>query len=227
LDHGHGRTDRCHRAILPPSHDRIEESERGRPIRSAADVSDARRARPRLRCLLDDLGIDLPDLGTDLDELDDPWIEELRRIAPTSPTGQKRVLAIDYPLVYRLRVSSERGVTWLDEDGIVWLCAVRRREEGSDQDAFEWFAELHRGGRLLRTDDDRRRDQAEEALRSFRRLGSALFELVDAARADAGLASESRGRMGCGSFTELATGLLLNPGGRRGFGATRKTRHLP
>ena len=51
--------------------------------------------------------------------------------------GQKRILSISYPLVYRLRVSSERGAAWLDEEGIVWLCAVRRREEGSDDDAFE------------------------------------------------------------------------------------------
>lgn len=149
-------------------------------------MSDIRRARPTIRCLIEDLGIEVPDLADDLGELDDPWIAELRRIAPTSPTGQKRILAIDHPLVYRLRVSSERGATWLDDDGVVWLCAVRRREEGSDDDAFEWFAELHRGGRLLPTDDDRLRDQAEEALRSFRRLRAALFELVDVERNDQG-----------------------------------------
>ena len=42
-------------------------------------------------------------------------MDELRRVAPTSPTGQKRILSIDHPLVYRIRVSSERGATWLDE----------------------------------------------------------------------------------------------------------------
>lgn len=149
-------------------------------------MSDTRRGRPTIRCLVEDLGIELPDLAVDLGELDVPWIEELQRIAPASPQGQKRVLAIGDPLVYRLRVSSERGATWLDEDGVVWLCAVRRREEGSDGDAFEWFAELHRAGRLLPTDDDRLRDQAEEALRSFRRLRKTLFELVAEARDDPG-----------------------------------------
>jgi hypothetical protein len=58
--------------------------------------------------------------------------------------------------------------------------------KGSDDDAFEWFAELHQDGQLLPTEDDRLRDQAEEALRSFGRLKEALFDLVDGARADLG-----------------------------------------
>jgi hypothetical protein len=150
-------------------------------------MSGIRRARPTIRCLVEDLGVELPDLTTDLGELDDPWLVELRRVAPTSPTGQKRILAIDHPLLYRLRVSSERGATWVeDESGIVWLCAVRRREDGSDDDAYEWFEKLHQDGRLLPTDDDRLRDQAEEAIRSFQRLREAVFGLVDGARDDPG-----------------------------------------
>lgn len=145
-------------------------------------MSDTRRARPTIRCLVKDLGIALPELSLDVGELDDPWIAELRRVAPTSPTGQKRILSIDHPLVYRLRVSNERGVTWVDEEGVVWLCAVRRREEGSDDDAFSWLAELHRDGRLLPNNEDRLRDQAEQAVRLFRRLKGALFESVDRAR---------------------------------------------
>jgi len=147
-------------------------------------MSGTRRARPTIRCLVEDLGIELPDLATDLGEMDYPWIAELRRIAPTSPTGQKRILSIDHPLVYRLRVSSERGATWLDENDVVWLCAVRRRKEGSDDDAFAWFSELNWEGQLLPTDDDRLRDQAEEAIRSFGQLRGALFKLVDGAGND-------------------------------------------
>lgn len=156
------------------------------PVSSAGVMSNARRPRPTIRCLVEDLRIELPDLGTDLGDLDDPWIAELGRISPQSPMGQKRILSIAHPLVYRLRVSSERGATWLDEDGVVWLCAVRRREEGSDDDAFKWFAELHQDGRLLPNEDDRLRDQAEEALRSLARLKEALFDLVDGAHADFG-----------------------------------------
>ena len=95
--------------------------------------------------------------------------------------GRGVALPLDY-VTERL----SRGATWLDDDGVVWLCAVRRREEGSDDDAFEWFAELHRNCRLLPTDDDRLRDQSEEAVRVFRRLRADLFGLVDRARAARG-----------------------------------------
>lgn len=141
-----------------------------------------RRARPTIRCLIEDLGTELPDLSVDLGELDDPWVAELRRVAPTSPRGQKRILSIDHPLVYRLRVSSERGATWLDESGTLWLCAVRRREEGSEEDAFQWFAQLHHQDRLLPSDDDQLRDRAEEVLRSFRKGHQDLLSLVARAR---------------------------------------------
>ena len=155
-------------------------------VRSDASMSEMRRARPTIRCLVEDLGVELPELAVDLGDVDDPWMDESRRIAPESPTGQKRILSIDHPLVYRLRVSSERGATWVDEEGVVWLCAVRRREAGSDDDAFEWFAELHRAGQLLPTEDDRLRDQAEGVLRLFGRLRDHLFALVDDARGDRG-----------------------------------------
>ena len=80
-------------------------------------------------------------------DLEGAWLEELRRIAPVSPQGQKRILAIVQPVVYRLRVGSFRGATWIDEgNGIVWLCAVHRREQDSDDDAYAWFADLHAKG---------------------------------------------------------------------------------
>ena len=147
-----------------------------------------RRARPTIRCLTEDLDVEIPGLDVDMGLMEHPWLEELRRIAPTSPTGQKRILSIAHPLIYRLRVSSERGATWVDsDDDIVWLCAVRRREEGSDDDAFEWFAELHAAGTLLPSDDDRLRDRAEEAIRLHRRLTGELFALVGRALASPGV----------------------------------------
>jgi mRNA-degrading endonuclease RelE of RelBE toxin-antitoxin system len=70
-------------------------------------------------------------------DIEGVWLEELCRIAPVSPQGQKRILAIVQPVVYRLRVGSFRGATWVDEgNGIVWLCAVRRREQDSDDDPY-------------------------------------------------------------------------------------------
>jgi len=150
------------------------------------DEPSPRRGRPTLRCFKKDLRLELPPLDVDLGDVDDPWLDELRRIAPHSPTGQKRILSIGSPMVFRLRVSDERGATWLDKSrDVVWLCGVHRRKEGSDDDAFAWFAELHGSAQLLPTDDDRLRDDAEAVLRFHKTLTNDLLMLVDAAFADA------------------------------------------
>lgn len=144
----------------------------------------ARRARPTLRCLEEDLGIPLPDLTIDLGEVDHPLLKETRRVAPESPKGQKRILSIPEPLVYRIRHSGFRGATWLDEPtGVVWLCAVERREQDSDDDAFAHFLKLHESGRLLPSDADRLRDRTEGALRLFNRLARELLDELAAAMA--------------------------------------------
>lgn len=96
------------------------------------------------------------------------------------PNRPEAKLSIDHPLVYRLRVFNERGATWVDDGQVVWLCAVRRREDGSD-DAFAWFSELHRARKLLPTDGDVPRDRAEKAVRPHRRLRSDLYQLTDEA----------------------------------------------
>ena len=150
-------------------------------------MPNSRRARPAIRCLTEDLGLTPPWLDADLGELEDPWLGELRRIAPVSPLGQKRVLSIGSPLVYRLRFPAERGVTWADEEhGVVWLCAVHRRQEGSDDDACTWFAKLHTGGKLLPSGDDRLRDRAEAVIRLQRGLTAAMLRLIDEAQSRKG-----------------------------------------
>ncbi|HVA07260.1 MAG TPA: hypothetical protein VNG12_11025 [Acidimicrobiales bacterium] len=83
-------------------------------------------------------------------------------------------------------MSTERGATRIDDDAVVWLCAIRRREDGSDDDAFARFAQLHASRRLLPTDDDHLRDLAEEALRLDHRPTSDLFGLVDRGLAKSG-----------------------------------------
>ncbi|MGH3222755.1 MAG: hypothetical protein ACRDPY_29350 [Streptosporangiaceae bacterium] len=103
-------------------------------------------------------------------------------------------------MVYRLRVGSFRGATWVDEEhGIVWLCAVQRREQDSDDDAYVWFANLHRNGRLLPSGDDRLRDRAEAVLRLQRGLTAELLQLVDDAlsRKGAELAADLGGYLPC------------------------------
>jgi len=65
--------------------------------------------------------------------------------------------------------------------------ARRRRETGSKDDSFAWFAELHAAGALLPSDDDRLRDSAEAVLRFQRQLSSELHALVDAAQTKSGV----------------------------------------
>jgi hypothetical protein len=151
------------------------------------DFPASRRARPTIRCLTEDLGLQLPGLDVDLGDVEDPWLDELRRIAPGSPQGQKRILSIAFPLVFRLRFSDERGATWLDENQqVVWLCGVHRRKEDSDDDAFTWFAGLHADNQLLPSDDDRLRDRVEAVIRFHKELTADLLKLVDRALASGG-----------------------------------------
>ena len=126
----------------------------------------ARRTRVTLRCVREDLGLALPPVEVDLGRLDHPLVAEARRIAPTAPRGQKRILSIERPLVYRIRHGRWRGATWLESDeGRLWLCAGAQREEGSGEDAYEHFVALHAAGRLLPDDDDRLRDALERNAR--------------------------------------------------------------
>lgn len=109
--------------------------------------------------------------------------DEARRIAPTSPHAQKRVLSIVHPLVHRVRRSRERGAPWLDvKRRILWLLAVQQREADSDDDAYQYFADLHKAGRLLPTSDDDLRDRVESADRLRRAIRADLERVLDAAR---------------------------------------------
>ncbi len=134
-----------------------------------------------LRCLREDLHLHLPPVEVDLGGLDHPLLDEARRLAPTAPRGQKRILSIEHPLIYRLRHGRWRGATWLEIDAArFWLCASAQREQGSGEDAYEVFAALHRAGRLLPDEDDRLRDALERNARIIDAandtIGSALAE---------------------------------------------------
>jgi hypothetical protein len=142
----------------------------------------ARRTRVTLRCLRDDLKLELPPVEVDLGGLDHVLVGEARRLAPTVPRGQKRILSIEHPLVYRVRHGRWRGATWLEsEEARFWLCAGARREEGSGEDAYEWFAALHQAQRLLPDADDRLRD----ALERNARIIDAARDSIDAALPEA------------------------------------------
>jgi hypothetical protein len=124
------------------------------------------RTRVTIRCITDDLGLELPPVEVDIASLEHPLIAETLRLAPSAPQGQKRILAIDRPIVYRVRHGRWRGATWIErEQRRFWLCAGAQREEGSAEDAYEMFAALHQAGRLLPDDDDELRDALERNVR--------------------------------------------------------------
>jgi len=124
--------------------------------------------------------VPLPPLSELIDDIEHPWMTELRRIAPGLPTGQKRILAINSPHVFRLRVSDERGATWLDKGSeVVWLCAVERREDNSGDDAYLYFEGLHAREVLLPGADDYLRLRAEAAILQHRLSTAALLEVVE------------------------------------------------
>jgi len=81
-----------------------------------------------LRCLREDLNVEVPPVEIDLGGLDHPLLGEARRLAPPAPRGQKRIVSIERPLVYRLRHGRWRGATWLETEAArFWLCAGSRR----------------------------------------------------------------------------------------------------
>ena len=58
-----------------------------------------RRTRVTLRCVREDLELGVPPVEVDLGALHHPLVAEARLVAPTAPRGQKRILAIEHPLV--------------------------------------------------------------------------------------------------------------------------------
>ena len=137
----------------------------------------ASRIRPTLRCVVEDLGLPIPELDVDIGSLDDPLVREAQRIAPDSPKGQKRILVIKSPLIFRIRHGNRRGATWVNGDDVLWLLAVEERREGSDDDAYQYFAALHRRGRLLPTEDDALRLRSEGAAQWLLSIRSEIITL--------------------------------------------------
>jgi hypothetical protein len=82
----------------------------------------------------------------------------------------------------RIQTPAHSAPVWLETDAArFWLCAGAHREQGSGEDAYEVFEELHRAGRLLPDDDDRLRDVLERNARII----DAAADSIPAALAEA------------------------------------------
>jgi hypothetical protein len=157
-----------------------------------------RRPRPTLRCLVEDLELPLPSARTDLGTISHPAMDETRRVAPTTPDGQRRIVGLTQRMVFRLRHSRWRGATWhYHEHGIVWLLAYETREQGAHDDAYEYFLSLEAAGRLYPTDQDYLRDKLDENVREQAQIEMEAVSHFNSARSSPGVEIEARllGRM--------------------------------
>ncbi len=150
-------------------------------------------SRPTLRCLVDDLRLELPPLEVSLSLLDHPLIRESQRVAPDSPRGQRRILSITDRLVFRIRAGRLRGATWVElETDRLWLLAGEEREEGSRSDAYQHFVGLWRLGHLYPTPTDARRSQYEAVAREIHAVRGSVGDICRAVRSRLGVEAEVR-----------------------------------
>jgi hypothetical protein len=117
--------------------------------------------RMTLRCMREDLAVEIPPPSLSLEALVHPLMRKANDLAVDYPENQIRIQEIDDTLVYRFTHGRLRVLTWRDASGIIWLCgaAIRRQDAGYDQ-----FIALHRRGELLASAEDERRLDDERLL---------------------------------------------------------------
>lgn len=154
------------------------------------------RARPTLRCLLDDLSLPLPSVEEPLDEIDHPLLAKTSEQFADPDTPHERIRAIDDQVLFKVKVQRWRGAVWVDAP-LPWLVAAGWREVGSPEDFYVALAAAgqaararhntnHRPalttdtytGHLLPNRDDHVRYRLEAGIRLVRRLERLIPGLV-------------------------------------------------
>ena len=90
----------------------------------------ARRARPTLRCLREDLGQTVPPADTPLDEVPHPLLAKATERFADEATPRERIAAVDDHVLFKVKVQRWRSAVWMADDGIPRLVAAGQREEG-------------------------------------------------------------------------------------------------
>jgi hypothetical protein len=140
-----------------------------------------RRARVTLRCLTEDLQVDIPPIDRSIEDLDDahPAIKKAYELAPSFPLNQEPIESLRDVHVFKFPLANSRAATWLDTaTNVVWLVGygLRRADE-----AYLHFQALHGGGRLLPDERDGLRDLAEGETRFLRAVAHELPDLIERA----------------------------------------------
>jgi hypothetical protein len=81
----------------------------------------ARKARPTLRCLREDLGQAIPRADTPLDGSEHPLLVKAAEQFADDETPHERIVAIDDRVLFKVKVQRWRGAVWVDGEGGPWL----------------------------------------------------------------------------------------------------------
>ena len=157
----------------------------------------ARRVRPTLRCLRDDLGQAIPRADTPLDEIEHPLLVKAVGQFTDDETPHERIAAIDDRVLFKVKVQRWRGAVWIDGDNAPWLVSAGRREDRSPEDFYASLAAQAQTARskynaanspplttatytadLLPGPEDELRWRAESAVRDERRLRATVRSLL-------------------------------------------------
>lgn len=162
------------------------------------------RPRPTLRCLSEDLGLQVPPVNVPLDEIQHPLLDKAIEQFTDASQTHERIRAIDDQVVFKVKVGRWRGAVWIDDDEKrPWLLAAGTREDGSPDDFYEALTVEGRRSRAryngthstaLSTDthtqdlrpngDDYDRYRVEAAIRFIRSLEVTLIDLTRASLLD-------------------------------------------
>ena len=157
----------------------------------------ARRARPTVRCLREDLGQAVPPADMPLDEVPHPLLAKASERFADEGTARERIASVDDQVLFKVKVQRWRGAVWVADDGIPWLVAAGQREEGSPDDFYAALAAHGTAARsqynaahtpplttatytsdLLPGREDELRWNAEHAVRTERRLQVTVHSLL-------------------------------------------------
>jgi hypothetical protein len=147
----------------------------------------ARRCRPTLRLLTDDLRLPIPPPEVTLDNLAHPVLKKAHGYAPSHPQNQIRIESITDTMVYRFTHGRSRVATWLETPSdIVWVCAEDIRRDGASDDVYEYIERLHAQGALLPVKEDATRIRLENVFRFQNDLAREAPSALNAAERQAG-----------------------------------------
>ena len=152
--------------------------------------SDAWTLSATCRCLHEDLRFSTDDCERPLRDLDShPVVGSFIERRSITPVGQETIQELAPLLIaFSLHVGRYRAATWHHEAlGVVWLLAAAIHRDASPRDAYHYFAQLQRAGRILPTRHDIQRVVHERAT-SF---AHSLLEDVPRIRHEAQLRSNT------------------------------------